>query len=288
MYKVEVHPPGATFPPNGMPVFTLFYRNDDGGPGYGKDARLFFDPPEDGVYQVRVADARGAGGPAFAYRLTVRPPRPDFAVSAAPRAANVWRGGAVPVTITATRIDGFDGPIDVRFDGLPTGFTAPPTRIEAGQTTTSVALSAATDASAAGMTQPRLVAKAEIGGKEVTHEVTVGSPKVVDGGDIVTTTNTSAVSITPGRETRFVVTIERRNKFAGRVPLDVRGLPHGVTVQNLGLNGILITEKETRREIVLRAEPWVQPMEMPIVVLARHERKGTEHAAGSVQLKVKK
>ena len=39
MYKVELHPPGTTFPPNGLPVFPLTYRNDDGGPGYGKDCR---------------------------------------------------------------------------------------------------------------------------------------------------------------------------------------------------------------------------------------------------------
>ena len=45
MYRVEVHPPGRSFPPNGLPQFTLFYRNDDGGPGYGKDSRLFFDAP---------------------------------------------------------------------------------------------------------------------------------------------------------------------------------------------------------------------------------------------------
>ncbi|HKB06519.1 MAG TPA: WD40 repeat domain-containing protein, partial [Gemmataceae bacterium] len=45
MYKVEIHPPGSTFPPNGLPVFNVNYRNDDGGPGYGKDSRLFFDPP---------------------------------------------------------------------------------------------------------------------------------------------------------------------------------------------------------------------------------------------------
>ena len=31
MYKVGLHPPGSTFPPNGFPVFTLYYRNDDGG-----------------------------------------------------------------------------------------------------------------------------------------------------------------------------------------------------------------------------------------------------------------
>jgi WD40 repeat protein len=286
MYKVEIHPPGTTFPPNGMPVFTLYYRNDDGGPGYGKDARVFFDPPADGVYQVRVADAREFGGPAFAYRLTVRPPRPDFAVAVSPATPNVWRGGAVPVTITATRIDGYAGPIDVRFDGLSPGFTVPPTRVEAEQVTTAVALHAAADAPAVGKGQVRLVAKAVIDGREVVREVPANHPKAIDGGDIVTTTDAAALSIVPGREVRFVATIERRNGFAGRVPLDVRGLPHGVTVQNIGLNGILITEKETRREVVLRAEPWVKPTEVPIVVFARNERKGTEHAARSVTLKV--
>ena len=65
-----------------------------------------------------------------------------------------------------------------------------------------------------------------------------------------------------------MVDIERRGKFAGRVPLEVRGLPHGVRVLNIGLNGILITERETSREVVLYAEPWVKPMEHPIVVLA--------------------
>ena len=40
VYKVDVHPPGATFSPNGLPLFTLAYRNDDGGPMWGKDSRL--------------------------------------------------------------------------------------------------------------------------------------------------------------------------------------------------------------------------------------------------------
>src|SRR5262249_28833886 len=30
MYKVTIHPPGTTFPPNGFPVIPLAYRNDDG------------------------------------------------------------------------------------------------------------------------------------------------------------------------------------------------------------------------------------------------------------------
>ena len=95
VYKVEAHPPGATFPPNGMPTFPLAYRNDDGGPGYGRDARLFFDPPADGVYQVRITDAAGATGPAHAYRLTVRRPRPDFrvkVVAVGPKGRERWDG----------------------------------------------------------------------------------------------------------------------------------------------------------------------------------------------------
>src|SRR5207237_10127963 len=68
MYKVSIHPPGTEFPPNGLPVVTLYWRNDDGGPGFGKDSRLAFDPPADGDYQVRVGDARGQGGPRYAFR----------------------------------------------------------------------------------------------------------------------------------------------------------------------------------------------------------------------------
>ena len=56
----------------------------------------------------------------------------------------------------------------------------------------------------------------------------------------------------------MTVKIERRNGFKGRVPLDVKGLPHGVRVLDIGLNGILITERDTEREVVIYAEPWVE------------------------------
>jgi hypothetical protein len=84
------------------------------------------------------------------------------------------------------------------------------------------------------------------------------------------------------------VKVERRNGFKGRVPLEVRGLPHGVRVLDVGLNGILITEHDTSRTIAIYCEPWVQPIEHPLVVLARREGKNTEHAAKSVLLRVAK
>jgi WD40 repeat protein len=286
MYKVEIHPPHRTFPPNGMPVFPLVYRNDDGGDRYGKDSLIEFDPPETGTYQVKVSDARGFGGPTYGYRLTVRPPKPDFTLSLSPQNPQVWKNGGVPLTVTATRIDGYQGPIAVRFDGLPAPFTAPPTVIEAEQTTAVVTLFANGDK----VDKPaafRAVGTVAIGGKDVVREATGGTPTVRDPGDLTTTTSAAEVSLKPGGETKLTVRIERRGDFKGRVPLEVRGLPHGVKVLNIGLNGILIMPDQTEREIVLHAEPWVKPMQVPVVVSSQSERKKTEHAAKGVLLTVR-
>jgi hypothetical protein len=287
VYKVGVHPPGTTFPPNGYPVVTLYYRNDDGGPGYGKDSRIFFDPPADGVYQVRVGDSRGFSGRAYSYRLTVRPPRPGYQVSFNPTTPSVWSGGAVPIAVTADRIDGFDDAIEIRLENLPPGFSAPATTIPAGETTTAFALFADAKAVLADKAANlKLIAKARIKGHDVVREAAGGKPQLVPSGDIVTKVDRDEISVIPGRTVKLTVAIERRNKFTGRVPLDVRGLPHGVRVLDIGLNGILITEKDTSRTIEIYCEPWVQPQDHPIVVLARREGKNTEHAARSVLLRV--
>ena len=287
MYKVAIHPPGTVFPPNGLPLVTLYYRNDDGGPGYGKDSRLFFDPPADGDYLVRIGDSRGEGGSDYAYRLTVRPPQPAYNVRFNPTGPAVWKGGAVPITATADRIDGFEGAIDVRLENLPPGFSAPATSIPAGENSTTFALWADPNAATPAKAPPlQLVARATIDGREVVRTVSGGLPKVLEPGDIMTTTRQKEVTVKPGGQVAVTATIERRNGFMGRVPLDVRGLPHGVHVLDVGLNGILITEKETSRTFVIYAEPWVQPTTHPFVVLARREGKNTEHAAPSLLLKV--
>jgi len=289
LYKVSIHPPGTAFPPNGLPVATLYWRNDDGGPGFGKDSRLVFDAPADGDYQVRVADARGRGGLLYAFQLTIRPPRPSFNVSFSPTAPIVSKGSAVPVTATAERIDEFDGPIDVRLDNLPPGFAAPATTIPAGETSTSFALFAEPTAVVPPGGAPlKLTAHATIDGKDVVREAAGGLPKVQEPGDLVTTTEQSEATVAPGGDVRVTVKMERRNGFMGRIPLEVRGLPHGVRVLDVGLNGILITEKETTRTFVIHAEPWVEPTEHPFVVLAKQEGKNAEYAAKSVLLRVKK
>jgi hypothetical protein len=287
MYKVTLHPPGTTFPPNGFPTFTLNYKNDDGGPGYGRDSRILFDPPADGQYHVRITDARGMGGVECGYRVTVRPAIPHFALKVSPQKPVVSKGGAIPITFTAERIDGFDGPITIKPIALA-GFHMPSTTIEAGTYTTTAALYADADA-----TLPKRIktlifeGSTHATGLPFASVAMIDMPTLIEPGDIVTTVKESEVAIKPGGQASMTVTIERRNGFKGRVPLDVKGLPHGVRVLDIGLNGILVNENETTRTVAIYAEPWVAVQDHPFVVLARREGKNTEHAAKSVMLKVK-
>jgi hypothetical protein len=288
IYKVSIHPPGTQFPPNGMPIITIPFRNDDGGPQYGKDSRIFFNPPADGEYLVRVSDVRGLGGPNYSYRLSVRPPKPEFSVTFNPTAPSVAAGEAAAISVSCERFDGLDGPIQIQLENLPPGFSAPATTIPAGENSTSFAISAEPGATAPPADAPKLklVAKANTQGADVVHDASGGLPSVVASGDIITTVDKKDVTIQPGKQAKLLVQVERRNDFKGRIPIEVRGLPHGTRVLDIGLNGILITERETSRVITIFTEPWAQPTEHPFVVVAKREGTNAEHAAQSVLLRV--
>jgi hypothetical protein len=319
VYKVEIHPPGTRFEPNGMPVFQIDYVNDDGGPRFGgKDSRLHFEAPADGDYFVRLRDVRGLDGERHAYRLTLREPAPDFEVTFDPKSFNIPRGGRVSVTVTADRKDGFDGAIDVELHDLPAGLTAAPGRIPAGAATTVLMLAAAEDAAfdrekaalasmypgagpsssgtydVPGLVALKLVGRATINGRPVSHEaettelvsVIALTPKP----DLVVTTDAKRIEVTPGRDVKLTVTVERHNGFTGRVPVSVMNLPHGVRVDDVGLNGVMITEKETSRVIHIVAEPWVQAQIQPLLIVGRVEVNSplrNESAALPVELVVK-
>ena len=64
------------------------------------------------------------------------------------------------------------------------------------------------------------------------------------------------ITIAPGGTITCKLRVER-NGFDDRIAFDVANLPHGIIVDDIGLSGVLIPEKQTERTIVLRAEPWV-------------------------------
>ncbi len=273
VYKVSLHSSGTKLPPNGLPVVTIYYRNDDGGPMSGKDSKLNFTAPEDGEYIVRIHDVRGKQSERYAYRLSIHEPAPDFLLFADPENPNVPQGGQLPITITAYRNDGFDGEIKVKIPELSAGFTATESVIPAGQNSTVITISAASDVKKS--FPLRLQGTAKINSQVVTRDlktedrIAIVSP--APSPELIVWTEPQSVMLEPGGHVWVTIKIKRERGFAGRVPFDVRNLPHGVIVKDVGLNGVLITEEETTQRFQLAAEAWVKPMEQPIFVVGRIE-----------------
>ena len=294
IYKVELHPPGRTFPPNGMPVFRLHYRNDDGGTSYGKDSRVFFTAPRTGDYVVRIADVRGAGSDRHAYRLTIRPQKPDYRLSLQTEHPNLPAGAAIPLDVTVERLDGFEGEIAVRLDGLPEGFSATPAVIEAGETNATLMLSASVEAKTVESAPLRLIAQAKDGGKELARTFPLAGGRsritVLPKPDLTVTTVQKSITMLPGGEQHVEASITRQNGFAGRVPIELRNLPFGVRVLDVGLNGVLITEAESARRFTILCEPWVKPQRRVIYCTVRTETESpasTEVAATPLVLEIR-
>ena len=134
VFVVVPHPPGERLADNGLPVFEIDYANDDASDrSLGRDSRVHFTAPADGSYLVRVSDSRGEGGPRFLYRLTVRPPHPDFNVRVTDMNPTVSAGSGKRFKLQADRLDEFDGDIRLDITGLPPGFAAStPLVIQAG------------------------------------------------------------------------------------------------------------------------------------------------------------
>lgn len=294
VYKVEVHPPRSTFSANGLPVFTLNYHNDDGGPVYEKDPYLEFEAPATGEYLVRVSDSRGEGSARHAYRLTLAPPRPDFTLSVTPSNPNVPRGSRVPVTITAFRHDGFDEPIDVELTGLPDGLRATRGVILPGHSQVAVTIDAPSDAgpvtAAFGVKgQGRIGGRAVIRTVDLTRSVPLVS--ITNAPPVrVVSAEPALIELAPGESATVRVKVARFEGFAGRVPLSVLNLPLLVTIPDIGLNGILITEQQDSRTFTVTADAKAAPLEQTLYLTARAEVNSGEpvdQASTPITLRIK-
>jgi hypothetical protein len=109
--------------PDGQ-VIALNDDHFDAGSGtntHHADSYLMVKLPADGKYVVRLGETSQQGGPGYAYRLRLSPPRPDFELRAVPSRLVMPSKGAVAATVYAIRKDGFNGPIKLSFTNLPAG-----------------------------------------------------------------------------------------------------------------------------------------------------------------------
>ncbi|HXG48175.1 MAG TPA: c-type cytochrome domain-containing protein [Methylomirabilota bacterium] len=282
-YIVTPLPPGTQPVPNGLPVFRLNYENDDDPTRrWGADSLLLFTAPADGEYLARVTDVRGFGGETnFHYTLSLRDRRPDFTVTIEGTHPKVSPGSGREIKFTAARLEGFDGPIRIEVTHLPPGFTlGGPVEIEAGQMSALAVLRAATNATppdAAASRAVKVTASAIVRGRPVVHELgslgeikLAAPPKVTL--EILPGNDPSVARATPGQPLELFIRPGRsitarvratRHDFQGRIEMgnedSGRNLPHGLYVDNIGLNGLLIVEGQEEREFFITAAPMARP-----------------------------
>jgi WD40 repeat protein len=276
-YIVEPHPPGTKVAANGLPAFKLYYANDDDGERKsGSDSKLYFNPPADGKYLIRVTDSRGFSGERFVYELTARLAKPDFHLTIGPSNLSIAAGSGKSFTVSADRIDGFEGEIKLDITGLPPGFSvSTPLVIEAGQNSASGTIYCSLDAPAPGTnaSSPKIVASAMLEGHSVSREMgglgmlkKDDQPKLFvkfepDAGNMIAKGMVPAeqpleITIAPGTIVPAWLKV-KRNGHTDLITFTVENLPHGVIVDNIGLNGVLIPKEQNERQIFLKAAKWV-------------------------------
>ncbi len=133
------------------------------------DSYLMAKLPADGKYYVHIGDTRRHAGKAYAYRLRISRPQPDFELRLIPSRLVMQSKKSVAVTVYAIRRDGFKGPIKLNFKDLPEGFESSGATVAAGKEVVKVGLKTGlTDMEAP--LNLTVVGSATAGGREIVRE----------------------------------------------------------------------------------------------------------------------
>ena len=242
-------------------ILTLFDRsgrwlaeNDDtpdpeeGMLTHQADSRLLYTFPKDGDYVLRLREVQGKGGSAYAYRLVVAPPQPDFSLRVTPDNPRAGRGDNAVLTVLVARKYGFSEPVTLEVKKAPGGFTASPAVISKGQDRVALTLAVPPDARP-GLVFPVVTGTARIGERTVIHEA-VPAEEVIESfnnrhvlpvGELalavldapgpalsIVTPMPSPLEIPAGGQVTLAVRVVRPPDKAGRVGL--RGFAAGLAV----------------------------------------------------------
>jgi hypothetical protein len=271
-YIVKPLATGASIKPNGLPVFEVFYQNDDDPDrGLGKDSKLIFRVPKTGNYIIKLNDVRQFNGPQLHYTLTLRPREPGFKIRVEGWKSEISPNSGREFLLKVDRLDDYQGPVRIDSTHVPNGFlVSTPIVIQAEQHMAAGNVFLTGDKEATGG-PIGLKASASIRGKTVEQalgmdrEVKVGPPAKIQV-DVLATDETRTdngpleLIIHPGQTISARVRVQRKD-FDGRIPFGGedagRNLPHGLYVDNIGLNGLMIVEGQTERTFSITAAQWV-------------------------------
>jgi hypothetical protein len=226
----------------------FFTRSDD-------PPRYRFVVPADGSYQLLAAsrEVDVQAGPRHLYRVRITPEQPDFrlvvmpAALSSPDAGVVRQGGRQDYTVFVWRLDGWNGPIDLAVEGLPSGVTCRPQVVGGG----------AREAS--------LVLQANMEAPSWTGTIRVKGTAVIDGRTVVREARPATITwpVPPQQNVATVSRLDRSLVLAVRdkapFSLDV-GIEQVVAVHN---TRITVPLKLTRHWPDFKTPVRVLPLNLP-------------------------
>jgi hypothetical protein len=258
---------------NGLPVFPVYYSNDDDATRRGgKDSRIHFTAPRDGTYLVRVRDARGQSGDEYKYQLSIQRPKPRFQFRVEQNEITLRPKVGCEFSVAVERFDGLNGPIEIDFANLPEGLVhAGKISIESSQGRAIGQLRMTDEALAKLGPEVEITLRAramhhgeEIGAEsEAKLKVKLSDKpamalKVVAKNGGPDSPPLQELRIQPGTTVSAMLVIER-GELQGDLSFggddSGRNLPHGCFVDNIGLNGLLIPAGQSTREVFITASP---------------------------------
>lgn len=284
-YIVRELQPGQPPASNGLPVFDVPYQNDDDPNRVaGQNSRLIFVAPADGDYTIQVGDSRGDGGDGgdqdFGYALTIRAADPSFKVTVAGVNKPLHRGSGREFEVRVQRIDGFEGPVTITASGLPDALHANlPLTIQAGQDRAIGNIWIDADADDQDWTadpEIPLTATATIHGRRVERSPgTLGKlslqarPKAIPRIEPIDESTAQRdefgrliLSVRRGQTISARVVVDREDGFTQEISFGKetsgRNTAHGVYIDNIGLNGLLVRHHESAQTFFLTADPVAQ------------------------------
>ena len=233
--------------------------NDDAdfpGVADNKDSRVFHTFAADGRYEVEIRNLVRVTGENFPYQLLVYPPAPHANVMLASDQPYVDADGSGVIKVTAERLYGFNGPVELSVTGLPKGVSADAAVIPAGQTNGSIALHARgvnpsvyhnVQVFAKGVEEPAWRSVKISGGEgegETFARVDRATLVVSERPPFALEAEATRVNLVRGGNVDIPVQIQREKDFAADISFQVDGLPPGVTAEPLiaqdGLSNVKI------------------------------------------------
>lgn len=266
--------------PNGLPLFPIYYSNDDAADRLeGINSKLTFRCEADGEFLIRIRDSRGQSGDNYKYKLSLLRPNPRFQFRLETKEVSLRPNTGTEFSIAVDRFDDFDGEIQIQVDGVPEGVSlTSPLTIQAGQHKAIGRLYCSSETN----TIPKEFTMSVTCSASIGSTVIEGGPgqnliakwndqatmplKVVAMDQDLTAPALQEVTIRPGQTISVKLLIER-GANTGDVSFggddSGRNLPHGCFVDNIGLSGLLIPAGQSSREVFITAAAWVQDQSRP-------------------------